>query len=110
MKFSKQQCLEILELESGATRKQLKSAFRREAMRTHPDKDGVREDFIIVKAAYDFLVKHGTRLPKPKTKPSPVSEYDFSQSGFSGFSGFGVYYDHMPFHVNCRCNVNVTVD
>lgn len=47
--------LAILGLQPGATRKDIKAAWRRFVQRHHPDKGGDHEHFIHVKAAYDRL-------------------------------------------------------
>ena len=52
--------LEILGLELGATAQQVKTAYRRGALKCHPDKGGSRADFIKIKQAYDCLVEYGT--------------------------------------------------
>lgn len=71
MQSKKEQALDILMLEPGATQKQVKSAYRREALRTHPDKGGEQKDFELVKQAYEYLVKHGTGIPTPARRYEP---------------------------------------
>ena len=46
---------EELGIERGATAEEIKSAYRRRATETHPDKGGNREDFERVQQAYDVL-------------------------------------------------------
>lgn len=53
--------LYALGLEFGATRKEVKSAYRKKAVETHPDKEGgSKSAFEVIKMAYDFLVEYGT--------------------------------------------------
>ncbi len=49
---------EVLELETGATREQVKAAFRKKAKTLHPDlnPDAKREEFMIVEDAYKILL------------------------------------------------------
>jgi len=54
--------LQILKLKPNASNKQLRKAYRRMAMKTHPDKGGSNEEFIMVKASYDYLNKFGTDI------------------------------------------------
>ncbi len=63
------QALLILGIKSGASKKRLKSAYRKLAMKHHPDKGGSSEDFIILKEAYDLLVSQGTKTPSQFTQP-----------------------------------------
>ncbi len=71
------QALLILGIKSGASKKQLKRAYRKLAMKHHPDKGGNQEEFIILKQAYDLLVEQGTAEPVR------------AASDFSHLSGFG---------------------
>ena len=61
------QALEVLGLQGGEDKKQLKSAYRAKAKEHHPDKGGDHDNFVIVKQAYDMLVEVGTtaRVAKP---------------------------------------------
>ena len=79
------QALEVLGLQSGATERQLKSAYRSKAKEHHPDKGGDKENFIIVKTAYDMLVEVGTtpNLRKQATR-------DFSFINVDPFTGVSV--------------------
>lgn len=45
----------VLGVQKDATPAEIKSAFRKRAMETHPDRGGKQEDFIQVRAAYDVL-------------------------------------------------------
>lgn len=75
--------LSALGLRFGATRRQVKSAYRKNAIRTHPDKPGGdREEFEAIKMAYDFLVKCGT-----KRKDVPVVGFGFMGLGGDIFQG-----------------------
>ena len=64
--------LDLLDLKPGATPKQLKSAYRKMAVKTHPDKaGGSSEKFIKIKCCYDYLMLFGTTLMIPAQKPVP---------------------------------------
>ena len=104
MDHKKQQCLEILDLKPGVSPKKVKSAYRKMAMRTHPDKGGLQKDFEMVKQAYDYLVKHGKKVPKPKVPSQP--EVDFSQAGFDSGFNWKVYHDYGAGIYNGFINVN----
>ncbi len=54
------ECLKVLGLEPGASPQAVKSAYRRAALRVHPDRGGTNEGFIRISAAYQHLVKYGT--------------------------------------------------
>ena len=57
-----EKALRILGLDKGAGRAEVKRAYRRAAVLTHPDKEGgSHEAFCLVKKAYDCLVEYGTR-------------------------------------------------
>ena len=71
------QALQVLSLAAGASKKRLKTAYRRAAMKHHPDKGGDQECFILAKEAYDLLVEQGT------------TERHEPQQGFSHLEGFG---------------------
>ena len=58
--------LKILNLNPDCTRKAVKKAYRRMALKHHPDKGGQQENFVKVKMAYDYLMKHGTKADAPK--------------------------------------------
>lgn len=57
--------LSVMSLCESATPEQIKKAYRRLAMQTHPDKGGEQADFIKVKEAYDCLKERGTVIPRP---------------------------------------------
>ena len=61
--FNKTQAdaLKLLDLKEDATLDELKDAYRKKAVETHPDKGGNAKTFIAVKNAYEFLVKYGTK-------------------------------------------------
>ncbi len=58
------QALELLGLSHGASPEELKAAYRRKAMLHHPDKGGKQEHFILIKEAYDLLMKNGMGINK----------------------------------------------
>lgn len=58
------QSLRVLNLKEGAKPDDVKSAFRRLALIHHPDKGGCRKEFVRIRAAYDCLCKHGTKISK----------------------------------------------
>lgn len=71
------QYLEVLELEPGATKAQVKSAYRRLSKVYHPDvsnDDNTKEKFIAINEAYKFLTAVG---PRPTTIRSSAPAYDY---------------------------------
>lgn len=57
------EAIKILHIKADFDPKELKKAYRRRAIETHPDKGGKHGIFLQVKEAYEFLLKHG---PKEK--------------------------------------------
>jgi hypothetical protein len=51
----------LLGLEPGATPAEVKRAFKKRALDTHPDRGGRAEDFVAVQRAYDKLSKLAAR-------------------------------------------------
>ncbi|WP_422360357.1 J domain-containing protein [Reichenbachiella sp.] len=71
------QYLEILELNPGASKAQIKSAYRRLSKIYHPDvskDENARERFIEINEAYKFLTDVG---PRPTTIQSTAPAYDY---------------------------------
>lgn len=71
------QYLEILELSPGASKAQVKSAYRRLSKIYHPDvskDENAREKFIEINEAYKFLTDVG---PRPTTIQSSAPAYDY---------------------------------
>ncbi|MDW3209036.1 MAG: DnaJ domain-containing protein [Reichenbachiella sp.] len=69
--------LEVLELSPGATKSEVKSAYRRLSKRYHPDvnkDDNANEKFIEVNEAYKFLTGVG---PRPVTINQAAPSYDY---------------------------------
>ena len=95
-------CLKTLGLpEGGVTLKQLKSAFRKKAIETHPDKGGNTEDFIEVKKAYDAIVSAGPQQVPVESKPMPKPVYNQPcGSYYKVHSGFA----HIKWDIH---NINV---
>lgn len=58
MKIS--QAIALLELSENFSLLELKSAYRKSALRYHPDCGGKQEDFIKIDQAYDFLKSYAT--------------------------------------------------
>lgn len=52
------QAIKILNLKSGTDKQELKQAFRKHALASHPDKGGNETLFIEIKEAYDFLCEY----------------------------------------------------
>ena len=49
------EALEILGVEEGATKEEITKAYRKLAMKHHPDKNGDQEIFKLIGNAYDLL-------------------------------------------------------
>jgi hypothetical protein len=57
----KQRYCRLLGLQDNFTLADLKTAYRKKSMLTHPDKGGSNESFMEVKTAYDYLANHFAR-------------------------------------------------
>lgn len=71
------QYLEVLGLTPGATKPQIKKAYRQLSKRYHPDvnkDENAREKFIEINEAYKFLTAVG---PRPSTIRSSAQAYDY---------------------------------
>ena len=78
------QYLEILELQPGASKAEVKSAYRRLSKMYHPDvskNENAREKFIEINEAYKFLTDVG---PRPATiqPQSPAYDYDIQNHAY----------------------------
>ncbi len=60
-----QLALQLLNLKAGCSLADVKFAYRKAAMKTHPDKGGKTEEYIQIKSAYDYLNKFGTEVRRP---------------------------------------------
>jgi DnaJ-class molecular chaperone len=65
MAITKTAALKILGLESGVSPEDIKKAYRKLAMKHHPDKGGNEEEFKKIKEAYEFLTS-----PQPQENRS----------------------------------------
>ena len=81
----------ILHIKHGASKDEIKKAFRKLAHTHHPDKGGVVSKFVEIKSAYDFL------LANDPPKQSGGADY-----GYGGYGGARWYnpitgqYEDMP--------------
>lgn len=73
------EALDILGLDQGADRRQLRKAYRRLALRHHPDrvqgaaaKRAAEERFLQVRDAYEFLRKNPLLLARPPERGTPA--------------------------------------
>ena len=73
--------LQILELQPGVSKKEIKTAYRRLSKKYHPDvsKDAnAKEKFISINEAYKFLMEVGAH---PKQQTSSTTAYDYDPYG-----------------------------
>ena len=89
--------LKFLDLKPGATKVEIKSVYRRMALKYHPDKGGTNKEFQDIKLSYDYLVKHGTEVSLPQRAPAPVPVSSWKRSPLSIRFAYGV-----------RVNINST--
>ena len=77
--------LAVLRLQAGATRDEVKAAYRAAVKRTHPDAGGTAGAFIEVKRAFDSLVRHGTGSPAVMPPPPPAGPFGVPASAYAAF-------------------------
>ncbi|MDN5211509.1 DnaJ domain-containing protein [Fulvivirgaceae bacterium BMA12] len=76
--MNRNQYLEVLELQPGVSKKEIKSAYRRLAKKYHPDVSKnahAKEKFIRINEAYKFLMDVGAH-PRQQTASSTAYDYD----------------------------------
>lgn len=55
---------QILDIDSNASKSEIKKAYRKKAIQLHPDRGGKMEDFIKLKEAYDFAINKIDKVTK----------------------------------------------
>lgn len=83
---------EILGVPKDASPDDIKKAFRKAAMKYHPDKGGDKEKFQKIQEAYDVLKDPETRAGYDNPRP-PMQHFDFSQ--FFGGTFANVHQQHV---------------
>jgi len=68
---------DILGIKPGATEEEVKKAYRKKAIETHPDKGGNEEDFKKITEAYEILTGK-----KQEPRPEPQFQNPFGRSPF----------------------------
>jgi DnaJ family protein A protein 2 len=81
---------ELLELTKEATTEQIKKAFRKKALKEHPDKGGDPNKFKRLKEAYDTLIN-----PEKRQLYDEYGEEGVANGGPPGRGGFGEHF-HQP--------------
>ena len=76
---------DILGVKPGASEEEVKKAYRKKAIETHPDKGGNEEEFQKINEAYEILT--GKR-EEPKTGPQFQNPFSQNPFGFGGRGGF----------------------
>mmetsp|Transcript_34307 Transcript_34307/g.110169 ORF Transcript_34307/g.110169 Transcript_34307/m.110169 type:complete len:202 (-) Transcript_34307:370-975(-) len=77
----------VLGVSRGASAEEIKKAYRRLALREHPDKGGDPERFKLINEAYSTLTEPQARRPQDTRRP--FDEFDFFRSVFEGDDFFG---------------------
>lgn len=60
----------ILEIAPGASKEEIKSAYKKKALIYHPDQGGSEEKFKEITEAYNSLIKRDYRRPTPQPQPT----------------------------------------
>lgn len=78
----------VLGVSNNATQDEIKKAYRKLAMETHPDKGGDKENFQRIQEAYDVLGNQEKRAQydTPDSQPGFHSNFSFDTFPFSTFS------------------------
>lgn len=96
--MSKRDYYEVLGVAKNATPEEIKKAYRKKSLETHPDKGGKEEDFKEVAEAYEVLSDQGKKQnydvyghAGPRTQTSTGNPFDmfsqfFRNSGFNPFA------------------------
>jgi preprotein translocase subunit Sec63 len=77
----RQRAFEILGIPAGSGPDQIKTAYRRRALETHPDKGGDQKDFIQVKTAYELLTGKIKPRQRIRVVRTPVVVWQVYSSG-----------------------------
>lgn len=67
---------EILGVSKSANKKEIKKAYRKLAIKLHPDKGGSEEQFKELASAYEILINE-EKLKEYKSKAKPEQQYDY---------------------------------
>lgn len=90
--MDKAQCYRIMGIPPTSTLEELTIAYRRGAMRLHPDRQGGDDEkFKTFKSAYDFLCKFGNHVVL--TKRDAFSVDDFNKSEFTTHTNSSTFND-----------------
>lgn len=76
MVFANQHYYNSLGLQHGASKKEIKKAYRKLAMRYHPDRNksvGARDKFLEISEAYEFLMSDQPRQKRPLSQEEKVN-------------------------------------
>lgn len=95
----------LLEVPKTASMEQIKQAYRRKALQTHPDKGGDSEVFKKINEAYETLSdpkkrdlydRFGSQAASNAFQPPYSSNFDAFEQMFQGFGGFGNRFFSRP--------------
>lgn len=105
---------DILGLKPGATEEEVKKAYRKKAMESHPDKGGNEEEFKKIVDAYEILTGK-----KQEPRPEPQFQNPFNRNPFGNRGGFRMKARPLTLEINlsveevfhgCVKKVNFYVD